>query len=254
MTMKRRFEGQVAIVTGSAWGIGRNHAERLAAEGARLVLCDILEDMVAETAASLPEAISIKCDVSNPDDVARMVEAALAAYGRIDILINNAGGAIGSAKPFWDVPYDEWDTIIDVNLKGAWLCTKAVLPAMREAGRGKIVNITSTAALRAVPGRGVYGAAKGGVISLTYTMANEIGPFGITINSVAPGLVEVPHPKKTFSAEDYELMKVGAIAAQPIKRVCHMNDISDAVLFLASAESDFITGQTLAVNGGEFSH
>jgi NAD(P)-dependent dehydrogenase (short-subunit alcohol dehydrogenase family) len=252
--MKRRFEGQVAIVTGSAWGIGRNHAERLAAEGAKLVLCDILEDMVAEAAATLPEAISIKCDVSNPDDVARMVEVALAAFGRIDILINNAGGAIASAKSFWDVPDDEWNTIIDVNLKGAWLCTKAVLPAMREAGRGKVVNVTSTAALRAVPGRGVYGAAKGGVVSLTYTMANEVGPFGITVNSVAPGLVEVPHPKQTFTAEAYELMKAEAIAAQPIKRVCHMDDISDAVLFLASAESDFITGQTLAVNGGEFSH
>jgi 3-oxoacyl-[acyl-carrier protein] reductase len=250
----RRFEGQVAIVTGSAWGLGRNHAERLAAEGAKLVLCDILEDMVAETAASLPDAISVKCDVSNADDVARVVQAAVDAYGRIDILINNAGGAIGSAKPFWDVPDDEWNTIIDVNLKGAWLFTRAVLPVMREAGRGKIVNITSTAALRAVPGRGVYGAAKGGVVSLTYTMASEIGPFGITVNSVAPGLVEVPHPKKTFTAEDYKLMKAGAIAAQPIKRVCHMNDISDAVLFLASAESDFVTGQTLAVNGGEFNH
>lgn len=250
----RRFEGLVAIVTGSAWGIGRNHAERLAAEGAKLVLCDILDEMAAETAASLPDAISVKCDVSNADDVARVVEAALDAYGRIDILVNNAGGAIGSAKPFWDLPEDEWNTIIDVNLKGSWYFTKAVLPAMRQQGRGKIVNIVSTAALRSVPGRGAYGAAKGGVQSFTYTMASEIGPFGITINSVAPGLVEVPHPKKTFTAEDYEKMKEGAIRSQPIKRVCNMNDISDAVLFLASAESDFITGQTLAVNGGEYNH
>jgi NAD(P)-dependent dehydrogenase (short-subunit alcohol dehydrogenase family) len=251
---RRRFEGAVAVVTGSAWGLGRNHAERLAAEGARLVLADVLEDRVKETAASLPGAIAVRCDVSKPADTERLAAEAVKAFGRIDILVNNAGGAINAARPFWELSEPDWDTIIDVNLKGTWNCTRAVLPSMRAAGRGKIVNISSTAALRAVEGRGAYGASKGGVVSLTYTMASELGPFGITVNAVAPGLVEVPHPKKTFTAAEYAVMKEGAIKSQPIKRVCTMDDISDAVLFLVSSESDFVTGQVLAVNGGNHNH
>ncbi len=110
-------------------------------------------------------------------------------FGRVDILVNNAGGALNSARPCWELSEADWDTIIDVNLKGTWNCTRAVVPHMRSAGRGKIVNVSSTATLRAVEGRVAYGASKGGVVSLTYGAAAELGPFGITVNAVAPGLV-----------------------------------------------------------------
>jgi 3-oxoacyl-[acyl-carrier protein] reductase len=246
----RRFEGLVAVVTGSAWGMGFNHAQRLAAEGARLVMCDILGDMVKESAAKLPDAISVPCDVSKADDVARMTDAALAKYGRIDLLINNAGGAIFPAKSICDQTEEEFEKIVNINLKGAWLCACAVVPSMRETGRGKIVNIVSSAALRSVPGRGVYGAAKGGVASLTRTMAGEFGPFGINVNAIAPALINVPHPKITYSEAEYQEMKANALRTQPIKRVGEMDDISDLALFLLSNQSDMISGQIISVNGG----
>jgi len=249
-----RFDGLVAIVTGSAWGIGRVYAERLAAEGAKLVLADVRAEMVKETAATLPDAIAVTCDVSSSADVDAMAAAALEAYGRIDILINNAGGAIVAIKSVWDVDESDWDKIIEINLKGMWLCSKAVFPSMRDTGRGKIVNIASTAGLSSVPGRAAYSAAKGGVISATRTMATELGPFGITVNAIAPGYVEVPHPKETYTAEDAERMKAGTIMSQAIKRVGTMEDMADVALFFASHASDFVTGQVLAVNGGNLFH
>jgi 3-oxoacyl-[acyl-carrier protein] reductase len=245
-----RFDGLVAIVTGSAWGIGACYAQRLAAEGAKVVLADVRAEMVKETAAALPDAIAVTCDVSSSTDVDAMTAAALDAYGRIDILINNAGGAIIAAKSVWDVDESEWDKIININVKGMWLCTKSAFPAMRDQGRGKIVNIASTAGLSAVSGRAAYAAAKGAVVAATKTMAAELGPFGITVNAIAPGYVEVPHPKETYSAEDAERMKIGAASVQAIKRVGTMDDMADSALFFASYASDFVTGQTLAVNGG----
>jgi len=249
-----RFEGLVAVVTGSAWGIGRRYAERFAAEGARVVVTDIRDELAEETAASLPDAIAVHCDVSVASDVEAMTAAALSAYGRIDILVNNAGGALVPVKSVWEQAEADWRRIIDVNLTGMWLCTRAAFPSMRETGRGKIVNIASTAALSAVGGRAAYAAAKGGVVSATHTIAAELGPFGITVNAIAPGLVEVPHPKETFTQEEYEMMKEGSIRGQAIKRVGTMDDMSDVVLFFASRESDFVTGQVLAVNGGNLFH
>jgi NAD(P)-dependent dehydrogenase (short-subunit alcohol dehydrogenase family) len=249
-----RFEGLVAIVTGSAWGIGSCYAERLAAEGAKVVLADVRAELVEKTASNLPDAISVVCDVSSASDVDAMVAAALDAYGRIDILVNNAGGAIIAAKPVWEIDESDWDTIVDINLKGMWLCSKAAFPAMRDNGRGKIVNIASTAALSAVGGRAPYAAAKGGVVAATHTMAAELGPFGITVNAIAPGYVEVPHPKETYTAEEAEMMKQGSIGSQAIKRVGTMDDMADVVLFFASRASDFVTGQVLAVNGGNLFH
>jgi NAD(P)-dependent dehydrogenase (short-subunit alcohol dehydrogenase family) len=246
----RRFEGMVALVTGSAWGMGLNHAQRFAAEGAKVVMCDILADKVKAAAAEIPGAIAVPCDVSNADDVARVIDAAMSQFGRIDILVNNAGGAIFPAKPIVDHTEDEFDTIVSINLKGGWLFAKGVFPSMRETGRGKIVNIMSSAALRPVPGRGIYGAAKGGLVSLTYTLAGEFGPFGINVNGVAPALTNIPHPKITYSDAEYEVMKAAALKNQPIKRVCEMDDMSDLVLFLCSSQSDMITGQIIPVTGG----
>jgi 3-oxoacyl-[acyl-carrier protein] reductase len=179
-----------------------------------------------------------------------VIDAGMSKYGRIDILVNNAGGAIIPAKPIAEHTEDDFDRIVDINLRGGWLFAKGVFPAMREGGRGKIVNIISTAALRSVPGRGVYGAAKGGLVSLTYTLAGEFGPHGINVNGVAPALTNIPHPKVTYSEAEYEVMKAAALKNQPIKRVCEMDDISDVVLFLCSSQSDMVSGQIIPVTGG----
>src|SRR5579884_4423112 len=157
---RARFDGQVAIVTGSAWGMGRRHAERLSAEGGRVVLADIQLELATEVAGSLTDAIAVRCDVSNADDVERMAARALEAFGRIDILINNAGGALSPPAPLDELSEADWDKIVDVNLKGIWLCTKAVLPAMRDAGRGKIVNIGSISPMLGNPGRAAYAASR----------------------------------------------------------------------------------------------
>jgi len=249
-----RFTGLVAIVTGSAWGMGRRHAERLAAEGARVVLADRQVDLAQEVADTLPEAIVVECDVSRAADVGRVAAAALDTFGRIDILVNNAGGSFIPPVAVWEMDEADWDRIVEPNLKGLWLASRAVIPAMQEAGRGKIVNIASAGALAGTPGRSAYIASKGGVVSLTRTMAGELGPFGITVNAVAPGLIEIPHPKTSYSAEDFETMKVLGLQKQPIKRIGQMDDVSDAVLFFASSESDFVTGQLLVVDGGTLYH
>jgi 3-oxoacyl-[acyl-carrier protein] reductase len=249
-----RFDGQVAIVTGSAWGMGRRHAERLHEEGARVVLADIQLELATEVADSLDSAIAVQCDVSVADDTERVAASALETFGRIDILVNNAGGALFEPKPLDELSEEEWDKVVDVNLKGTWLCTRAVVPAMREAGRGKIVNIGSISPLLGNPGRAAYAASKGGVVGLTHTMARELGPFGITVNCVAPGLIEIPHPKSAYSPAEFERMKARRLEVQPVKRLGQMDDVSNAVLFFASAESDFVTGQLLPVDGGTVLH
>ena len=249
-----RFDGQVAVVTGSAWGMGRRHAERLAAEGARLVLADIQLELATSVADSLPNSIAVGCDVSIAGDSELVAERALEAFGRIDILVNNAGGALIAPKPLDELSEDDWDKVVDVNLKGTWLCTKAVLPAMRDAGRGKIVNIGSISPLLGNPGRAAYASAKGGIVGLTHTMARELGPFGITVNCVAPGLIEIPHPKTAYSPAEFERMKARRLEVQAVKRLGQMDDVSDAVLFFASPESDFVTGQLLPVDGGTVLH
>jgi 3-oxoacyl-[acyl-carrier protein] reductase len=249
-----RFDGQVAVVTGSAWGMGRRHAERLHEEGARVVLADIQLELATEVADSLQNAIAVRCDVSVAGDAERAAHRALEAFGRIDILVNNAGGALFAPKPLDELSEEDWDKIVDINLKGMWLCTKAVVPAMRAAGRGKIINIGSISPLLGNPGRVAYAASKGGVVGLTHTMARELGQFGITVNCVAPGLIVIPHPKSAYSPEEFERMKARRLEVQSVKRLGQMDDVSNAVLFFASAESDFVTGQLLPVDGGTVLH
>ena len=164
--------------------------------------------------------------------------------------MNNAGGSLIPPVAVWEMPEVDFDRIVTVNLKGLWLVSRAVIPTMQQAGRGKIVNIASAGALAGTLGRSAYIASKGAVISLTRNMAGELGPFGITVNTVAPGLIEIPHPKTSYSADDWEQMKIGGLQKQPIKRIGQMDDVSNAVLFFASHESDFVTGQMLVVDGG----
>ena len=248
----RRLEGRVAVVTGAAWGMGRRHAERLAAEGAQVVLADIQHDLVKETAGRIAGSIAVRCDVSSAADVERMVDEATKAFGRIDVLVNNAGGAlIPPGRMFWELEESDWDRVVDVNLKGIWLCTKAVLPSMRKQGAGRVVNIASTAGLRATPTMAAYSAAKGGVVAVTKTMAAELGKFRITVNAIAPGFIDAKHPKLSIPPELHERLVARAMQSQFIPRIGEMDDISNAVLFFAAAESDWVTGQVLTVNGGE---
>jgi NAD(P)-dependent dehydrogenase (short-subunit alcohol dehydrogenase family) len=214
------------------------------------VLADLQHDLAREVADGLPTAIAVHCDVTKSEDTRLLAAAAIEAFGRVDILINNAGGAMFHHQSFWELSEEHWDLIVDVNLKSAWLCALAMLPAMRQQGRGKIVNIASIAALVGNSGRVAYAASKGGVISLTRAMARELGPFGITVNAVAPGLIEMPHPHVSYTPEVFAQMKESRLAVQQIKRTGQPDDIANAVLFFASRESDFITGQLLPVDGG----
>lgn len=250
-----RFNGQVAIVTGSAWGMGRQHAERLSAEGAAVVFADLQEDLAHEVADVLPgPTLVVRCDVGRADDTERLAAMTLQEFGSIDILVNNAGGSLIPPVPVWELPETDWDRILTANLKGLWLTTKAAIPAMKAKGRGKVVNISSAGVLSGTPGRAAYVASKGGIMTLTRSMAGELGPLGITVNTVAPGMIEIPHPKTSYSADDFERMKVRGLQIQPIKRIGQMDDVSNAVLFFASAESDFVTGQMLVVDGGASYH
>jgi 3-oxoacyl-[acyl-carrier protein] reductase len=245
-----RFEGKVAIITGAAWGMGFQHATRLSEEGASVVLLDIQAERVVDSASKLPRSLGIPCDVTRADQVAAALEQAASRFGGIDILVNNAGGSLAAPRPLWELPEDYYDRVLALNLKAHWLCVRAALPAMRSRGGGKVINIASFAPLIGSGGMAAYAGAKMGVIGQTRSMAAELGPLGINVNAIAPGLIDVPHEKVVFSREDFEKTAADHIARQAIKRVGTPNDISGAVLYLASSDSDFMAGQVLIVDGG----
>lgn len=253
----RRLENRVAIVTGAAHGIGRVYALRLAAEGAKVAIADLdtagAEAVAKEIAGDGGEALGVYCDVSDEEAVAAMVSATVEAYGKVDILVNNAG--MFSVVPmsrvgFEEISRDEWDKMMDVNVAGTWLACKAVVPEMRKNGYGKIVNISSGVVFKGVPLRVHYVASKAAVIGFTRTLAREIGGDNITVNCIAPGgtLSEENPSQEVLEARQ---KKTGDRA---IKRVQVPEDLAGAVAFFASADSDFITGQTLVVDGGSAMH
>jgi len=240
----KRLEGKTAIITGAAAGIGEATAKLFAAEGARLSLCDVTPEPLEKLAESIRrdggEAIPISCDVSDEAQVKEMIKTTLETFGKINILINNAGITRDTLTPRMSV--EAWDAVMDVNLKGTFLCSKYALAKMEKGGR--VINTASIATLGNV-GQSNYTASKMGVIGLTRTQALEYARKKICINCIAPGAIDTP-----MLAKIPEKMKAAMIAKIPLGQAIPPIEIARAHLFLSSDEASFITGQTLFVDGG----
>jgi len=253
-----RLKDKVAIVTGAARGLGRSFSLRLAQEGAKIVAMNIvlrpkdkedLDETVKQIKALGAEATPFVGDVSVVKDTAAMAEAAVKAFGKVDILINNAAIYDGlKRKPFYEIDLDEWDLVMKVNVKGAFLCTRAVFPYMKNQGYGKIVNIASEVFFTGSHGFAHYVASKGGIIGMTRALAIELGPHGIRINCVAPGFTDTEASRGIADVTKYDTSKT------PLGRVVKPEDLTGAALYLASTDSDFVTGQTILVDGGRVMH
>ena len=246
-----RLAGRVAIVTGAARHIGAAYCRRLAQEGANIVIVDILdgEPVANEIRSKGGKALAIRVDVSKEEDTRRMAAEAVKAFGRIDILVNNAAIFINIQRhPFYEITGDEWDNVAAVNIKGPFLCVKAVFPQMKEQRNGKIINIASSTAYWGTPNFLHYVASKGALIGMTRSLAREVGEFGICVNAIAPGLVE--HEGQNAPKELAELQ----LKARSIKRLQTPDDLMGTLVFLCSSDSDFMTGQSIVVDGGSVFH
>ncbi len=248
-----RLSDRVVIVTGGARGIGRAYCLGVAAEGARVVVADVADPKptVAEIEARGAQALAVACDVSREADTQRLATETLARFGHIDVLVNNAA-LYGTLKrrPFMEIPVEEWDRVMAVNLRGLFLCARAVFPAMRAQGKGKIVNIASSTFFKGVPDYIHYTTSKGGVVGFTRSLARELGPFGIRVNAIAPGFTLSGENEKNISEE----RKRANVEARMLKRAQMPEDLVGTLVFLASDDSDFMSGQTMLVDGGGSVH
>ena len=250
-----RLDDRVIIVTGGAQGIGKAYCEGLANEGAKIVVADLNAEAAGAFVRALGEngkdAMAVTVDVSNPDDAERMARETLARFGRIDGLVNNA--AIYQRPglfrgPFDQIPVDEWDRVMAVNLRGIFLCCRAVVSHMKEQGSGKIINISSSTVAQGTPNFAHYVTSKAGVIGFTRSVAREMGEYGINVNAIAPGY--------TLSMDDEDVddsvkaTDQRSINNRALARSEKPEDLVGTVIFLCSSDSDFITGQTMAVDGG----
>lgn len=253
MVGSRRFEGRVVLVTGAGQGIGRETANRFAAEGAHVAAVDLnfpaAEATAAEIGAAGGTAIAVRGDVTSPEDAERFVGEVTARLGSIAVLVNNAGGG---ALVSMDGPYEDWKRQIDLNLNSAVIVSKAVWPGMVERGGGVILNASSIAARITLSGIAAYSAAKAGIVMLTKTIAAEGGAHGIRANCVVPGNVLTPALQAYFdSTDDPTAALVDAVAVTAVGRIGRPEDIAAAYLFLASDEAAWITGTDLLIDGGQ---
>ena len=242
------FTGKVAIVTGSGRGIGKAIAMKLAENGATVVINDVGDSAPAEqTAAEIKnlnrQAMAIMADVSSSADVTKMVETAIAAYGKVDILVNNAG--ITRDQLTMKMTDEEWDKVLAIDLKSVFLCTRAVLRPMLKQRSGRIISMSSVVGIIGNAGQANYAAAKAGIIGFTKTIAKEVASRGITVNAVAPGFIDTPMTQVLPEERKQALM-----ANIPLGYLGTPRDIAETVAFLASEEARYITGQVISVDGG----
>jgi len=236
------LDGKVAIVTGGAQGIGRAIADGLEGEGATVVVADL----------NPPEG-GIQADVSSEKDVARMVDETVTRHGRIDVLVNNAGLYASLAmRPFTEIPLEEWNRVMEINVASMFLTSRAVVPVMRDRGGGKIVNISSGTPFRGVPFLLHYVTSKGAIVALTRALAKELGKDSIHVNCVAPGFTMSEGVKS--HPEVVEALRDVSVAARTIQRDQVPEDVVGAVVFLCSPAADFVTGQTMVIDGGQYFH
>jgi NAD(P)-dependent dehydrogenase (short-subunit alcohol dehydrogenase family) len=246
--MEKQLVGKVAIVTGAAGYLGTSHCLHLARAGAKVVVTDIVDGQATVNAVKQAggEAMFVRVDVTSTEDTQRMAAEALKAYGRIDILVNNAALVAGSQKPWTEFTAEEWDRNLAVDLKGMFLCARAVFPAMQKQQSGRIINISSGTVKLGFPNLLPYVSAKAGAIGFTRTLATELGPHNITVNAILVGLF--PHDIAGF--ENMGEISAQVLAMQALKRIGKPDDLSPSVVFLASDAGGWITGQAIAVDGG----
>jgi NAD(P)-dependent dehydrogenase (short-subunit alcohol dehydrogenase family) len=245
-----RLKDKVAVITGGAQGIGFQYAVRFLAEGARVVVADIADPTAAAEKLGAPDrTLGVRVDVSDALSVRAMVDAAVARFGRIDVLVNNAA-IFAALKPqsFEEIAESEWDRVMAVNVKGVWNCVRAVTPVMRAQGGGRVVNIASAIVAKGTAFLLHYVTSKGAVVAMTRALARELGPASITVNAVAPGLILSDTVQANPDITGFQMSAI--MQARSLKRDAFPDDVEGAVVFLASDDSAFMSGQTLIVDGG----
>ncbi len=249
-----KLDGKVAIVTGAGRGIGVEYAKVLAEEGAKVTVSDIIDPTTTVNIIKQAggEAMGVECDVTRPEQIESMVSKTVEAYGKLDIMVTNAAlFADLQQKSFLEIDEAEWDRVMQVNTRGVFSCVKAAVPEMKKNGYGKIVNIASGTVFKGTPMLLHYVSSKGAQVAFTRALAREVGDDGITVNCIAPGLTM---SEKVIDDDQWIAVKDGNTASRAIKREQVPEDLIGTLVFFASSDSDFITGQTLVVDGGSAMH
>lgn len=248
-----RLDGQVAVITGAGKGIGRGIAENFAKEGASVVIATRGTENGRQTEEAIlkdgGEAFFVQTDVSDEDSIISLVEKTVGKYGKVDTLVNNAG--ITMFKPMLDATVEDWEEIINIDLRGTFLCCKYIVPEMIKQKKGSIINISSNHSLSTLPDTEIYSAAKGGVNAMTRSMALSLGKYNIRVNALCPGFTDTPHYQKwLIEKDDRETVEKEVLDLHAIPRICTPEDVATLGIYLASDDSKMMTGESLVLDGG----